>query len=221
MKRKLPNFNNLKEANFYETEQRLRAKLAEKDWKEKLKPFLPLLIILLIVVPFLAFLVSTQLPSEDSAQEKIDREIADAADAYQSKYPIIDILPYIGEGFRVDYGLCEKDSSEFCLRVSALSDYLPSARDFLLSLNDYDALDYKIEFPDFLCPFKASSLDVSDLTLEPLEGNYYGAVLDFSFRVLLEKSGSSYKILSEPKLLYSYSDFKNIEKSTIRKLNML
>ena len=207
--------------NFYETEKRLKEKVKSSDWKEKLKPFLPLLIILLVVIPFLAFLVSTQLPSEDSAQEKLDKEISDAADAYTEKYPIIEILPYIGEGFRVDYGLCEANKSEFCLRVSAFSDYLKNAKDYLLSLKDYDALDYKIEFPDFLCPFSSKDLSPSELTLEPLEGNYYGAVLDFSYRVLLEKSGDSYKILSEPKLFFSYSDFKNVEKSIVRKLNML
>ena len=218
MKKKL---EDLREINFYETEKRLKEKIKSSDWKENIKPLVPLLVILLIIVPLLALLVSTLLPSEKSEQQKIDEAVFAEADDYSEKYPIVSLLPYAGEGFRIDYGLCEKEDAEFCLHVSAFSNYLKNARTFLLSLEEYDALEYKIEFPDFLCPFKSSDLNPSELKIKPLEGNYYGAVLDFSYRVLLEKSGSSYRVLTEPKLLFSYSDYEKAEKSIIRKLNML
>ena len=215
--------------NFYATEKRIKEKVKSKDFKDSVKFLAPILIILLIIVPLIAYLVSLTLPSEDSEQKKIDETFSKEADDYAIKYPIVEILPYIGEGFRIDYGLCENSDNDFCLRVSALSKTLPSAIDFLISLDSYKIEDYSVEFPDFKCPFEASSIDPSSLDFKPLEGNYYGALLSFKnyedtemfYRVLAEKTDTSYKIIESPKLFFSFSDFKDIKPTVIEKLNRL
>ena len=200
--------------------------------KQTKKPNFLLLAIIIIVVflilPIVIYILSSTPSPEDAAQETIDQKIATESNDYSSKYPITSILPHIGEGFRIDYGLCEATTDPFCIRVSALSSGLKNAIDFLLNLDDYDFADYKIEFPDFVSPFSKESIDISSLKPIHLEGNYYGALISFenyegttiTYRMLLEKTNSSYKILSEPKLLFSYSDL-NLKKSIIAAINHL
>ena len=196
---------------------------------QKTKNLLPLLIIfasLLILLPLVIFLIQKTSP-EDAAQQSLDEEIFAEAEDYYKKYPIIELLPYLGDGFRIDYGLCELSENDFCLRVSALSSTLPRAVEFLTSLESYDISDYLVEFPDFICPFDKSSLDPSALELINLENNYYLSTLSYenyegtkiSYKLLLEKSGSSYKILTDPEFIFSLKKYPSLPSSVLTLAN--
>ena len=202
--------------------------------KNALKATLPLLIILLIVIPLLAFFFLPKESPEDLAQRKLDEKILAEAEDYAEKYPITSILPYVGENFRVDYGLCGNsenilDDENFCLRVSALSSGLNSALLFLTSLENYDIADYSVEFPDFSCPFDASSLDPSSLSLTSLGNNYYLAPLSFenyantkiTYKIILKKSGSSYSFVTSPEFIFTYNKYPSLEKNLLSSANKL
>ena len=196
------------------------------------KPNFILFVIIIVVVflflPIVIYILSSTKTPEELAQESLDKQIITESEDYSSKYPITSILPYIGEGFRIDYGLCETTSSPFCIRVSALSSNLKNAIEFLLSLDEYDIADYKVEFPDFVSPFSKNSIDIASINPTKLTDKYYGACLSFEnyegttiiYHILLEKNNSSFTIISEPKLIFSYDDFK-IDKSIITSLNHL
>lgn len=202
--------------------------------KNALKATLPLLIILLVVIPLLAFFFLPKESPEDLAQRELDEKILAESEDYAEKYPIVSLLPYVGENFRIDYGLCEKsenifDNNNFCLRVSTLSSSLPNALTFLTSLENYDIADYSVEFPDFVCPFNPSSLDPSLLTLTPLENNYYLAPLSFenysgskiTYKIILKKSGSSYSFVTSPEFIFSYKKYPSLNKNLLLTANKL
>ncbi len=202
--------------------------------KNALKATLPLLIILLIIIPLLAFFFLPKESPEDLAQRELDEKILAEAEDYAEKYPIVSILPYVGENFRVDYGLCEKSENvfndeNFCLRVSALSSSLTSALSFLTSLETYDIANYSVEFPDFSCPFDPSSLGPSALSLTPLGNNYYLAPLSFenyantkiTYKIILKKSGSSYSFVTSPEFIFTYNKYPSLEKNLLSSANEL
>lgn len=78
-----------------------------------------------------------------------DRAYDEEAAAYYEQYPIISHLPIIGDGYRIDYGICEQRDADFCIMISSNS---PEAREraqiALYNADSSQSGKYPIEYYD-------------------------------------------------------------------------
>ncbi len=78
-----------------------------------------------------------------------DRAYDEEAMAYYEQYPIISHLPIIGDGYRIDYGICEQRDAEFCIMISSNSpEALQRAQVALYNADSSQSGKYPIEYYD-------------------------------------------------------------------------
>ncbi|MBQ7802652.1 hypothetical protein IJ380_02215 [Candidatus Saccharibacteria bacterium] len=212
--------------------------------KYQLPLFLGTFILILLVI---AVIFTTITGSPDYGVDSDDSKIFDASikadeEILKEKFGIYKFFPIesLDPSFKLGYDLSFNEKTgnyEFCLVIDAFS---ASAREdavkTLLSsdFGEYDALDYEIFLKNYVNPL--ASLELSSL-LENLPENFSisgskdfedGVSVKLLSHSLYDGSKNTYravfkneKLLSTPKLVYSYSDLPELPHALIKEINSI
>lgn len=94
-------------------------------------------------------------PEDDSiASSIVSKQVEENAEEYLKEYPIVAELPIIEDFYRIDYGYCNETDDEFCILITSLGGARTTAANRLMGISGYDAAKYRIEYMQYVNPFR-------------------------------------------------------------------